>query len=387
MTNGHDRHTSSKGPCCWSRLGLRRGLAYAIFLVCLTFASPPLRAADTPSVHTNQDYLEEVARTRDIEMQDVMSVFAFVFGGLRNEVTVYPTENYFYFSFFHDGIEFAGNMRLDALDRDQGVLHFAYFTAYNRWNEELVSQYRQLTAKDGVEVQKVDDLVYLVTHGGKSVTFMLNDLRDVRPPAGALSGDETYVGPVYDEAGIPLYLVYNKALKIFHYVLNESGPVAEVYTPSRVSDRILIGHRTGFAFYVDRFRNRKILIGVHQGNSLVNNYFDGPFDQLPDNFIEGDTFKKILEDAFPEVKGKIDRFGNSEGAQSRVLITPYMHYTSQYELTLFSDCATAAAKDQAAYYKCFSIKEEDYAEEGTEAETGTDATQKPDKTAEPEKKE
>ena len=64
-----------------------------------------------------------------------------------------------------------------------------------------------------------------------------------------------------------------------------------------------------------------------------------------------------------------------------------MHYTSQYELTLFSDCATAAAKDQAAYYKCFSIKEEDYADDGAEAETGTDATQKPDKTAEPEKKE
>ena len=286
MKNGDDRHRPARGA---GRLSVHVGLACALLIACLTMAPLHSHAADTPAVHTNQDYLEEVARTRDIEMQDVMSVFAFVFGGLRNEVTVYPTENYFYFSFFHDGIEFAGNMRLDALDRDQGVLHFAYFTAYNRWNEELVSQYRQLTAKDGVEVQKVDDLVYLVTHGGKSVTFKLNDLRHVRPPAGALSADETYIGPVYDEAGIPLYLVYNKALKIFHYVLNESGPVAEVYTPSRVSDRILIGHRTGFAFYVDRFRKRKILIGVHQGNSLVNNYFDGPFDQLPDNFIEGET--------------------------------------------------------------------------------------------------
>ncbi|MGI9415255.1 MAG: hypothetical protein ACR2PM_16385 [Hyphomicrobiales bacterium] len=351
----------------------------------------PAHPAETPAVHTNQDYLEEVARTRAIETQDVMSVFGFVFGGLRDEVTVYPTENYFYFTFFHDGIEFAGNIRLDTLDRDKGVLHFAYFTAYNRWNEELVTEYRQLTADDGVTVEKVEALIYRVTYGERSVTFKLNDLRNVRPPTGTMSPDETYVGPVYDEAGIPLYLIYNKALKIFHYVLNESGPVAEIYTPSRVSDRILVGHRTGFAFYIDRFRNRKILIGVYQGNSLVNNYFDGPFDQLPDNFIEGDTFKKILEDAFPEIRGKIDRFGNAAGAQSRVLITPYMHYTSQYELTLFSDCATAAADDQAVYYKCFSIEEEDYGADdtgaGTGAETGTGDTGKTDKAAEPEKKE
>ena len=368
------------------RAASARRLVAAFLAVCLMLTPLPSSAADPSPVHTNQDYLEEIERTQDIEMQDVMSVFAFVFGNLRDEVTVYPTENYFYFTFFHDGIEFSGNMRLDALDRDQGVLHFAYFTAYNRWNEELVTQYRQLTAKDGVKVEKVDDLIYRVTHGAKSVTFKLNDLRDVHPPAGAMSDDETYVGPVYDEAGIPLYLLYNKPLKIFHYVLNETGPVAEVYTPSRISDRILIGHRTGFAFYADRFRNRKILIGVHQGNSLVNNYFDGPFDQLPDNFIEGDTFKDILEDAFPEIKGKIDRFGNSEGAQSRVLITPYLHYTSQYELTLFSDCATKAGDDQAAYYKCFSVKEEDYAADYTDAETETGNPQKSDEPEKPEKK-
>ena len=93
--------------------------------------------------------------------------------------------------------------------------------------------------------------------------------------------------------------------------------------------------------------------------------------------------KEILEDAFPEIKGKIDRFGNSEGAQSRVLITPYLHYTSQYELSLFSDCAAKAADDRAAYYKCFSVKEEDYAGDYTDGETEPDNPQKPEK---PEKK-
>ena len=30
--------------------------------------------------------------------------------------------------------------------------------------------------------------------------------------------------------------------------------------------------------------NRQILIGAFVGNTQLNNYFDGPFDQLPDNY-------------------------------------------------------------------------------------------------------
>ena len=33
---------------------------------------------------------------------------------------------------------------------------------------------------------------------------------------------------------------------------------------------------------------------VFYTNSEVNNYFDGPFDQLPDNFMEGEAFREML---------------------------------------------------------------------------------------------
>ena len=39
----------------------------------------------------------------------------------------------------------------------------------------------------GVSVEKVEPLVYRVTYQGKSVTFALNDLRGVKPPARARS--------------------------------------------------------------------------------------------------------------------------------------------------------------------------------------------------------
>jgi hypothetical protein len=55
-----------------------------------------------------------------------------------------------------------------------------------------------------------------------------------------------------------------------------------------------MGKRTGFAFYQDGLRHRKILVGVYEANYRLNTYFDGPFDQLPDNFIEGETLRKAI---------------------------------------------------------------------------------------------
>ena len=57
-----------------------------------------------------------------------------------------------------------------------------------------------------------------------------------------------------------------------------------------------------------RFRSLSV-VGVFEGNSRVNNAYDGPFDQLPDNFIEGDDLLKAILEVAPSLKGTIDRFG------------------------------------------------------------------------------
>ncbi len=303
--------------------------------------------------HTNQQYLEEASRTASININSLNDVFAWSFGSLPGKVKVYPTENYYYFSFYHDGIEYAGNMRLDALDRDKGILHFAYFNAFTRWNEETLNKYKQFSKTDGVIVKKLEDLNYRVTFQGKSVLFALNDLSRLVPPQSLLNKDEEYIGPVHDESGLQFFLVYNSSAKVFHYILNNTGHVPEQFSISRSDKQISIGARTGFAFYHDRFFDRMILIGVYEGNSMVNNYFDGPFDQLPDNFIKGDQLQKALIDQSPELAGTIDRFGNTDQGINRVLIAPYMHYGYESDLTVFSNCAASANADPVVYYTCF----------------------------------
>ena len=57
---------------------------------------------------------------------------------------------------------------------------------------------------------------------------------------------------------------------------------------------VLIGRRSGFAFFKDIALHRKLLVGVYAGNIDVNNYLDGPFDQLPDNFLEGDELRPAI---------------------------------------------------------------------------------------------
>jgi hypothetical protein len=141
-------------------------------------------------------------------------------------------------------------------------------------------------------------------------------------------------------------------LKIFHYIVDETIKVNEEFLATRQTDRILIGKRTGFAFYRDARLDRKILIGVFEGSARVNNYFDGPFDQLPDNFIEGEVLQKALSEAYPDVAGKIDRFGHYADG-SRVAISPYTYYRNEEDLLPFHTCATDTAIPADYYYACF----------------------------------
>ena len=188
---------------------------------------------------------------------------------------------------------------------------------------------------------------------GKTVRFELNDLSGVVPPPGAIGKGETYLGPVFDESGVRFFLVFHEELKVFMFVLDESAPPADQFNVLIASDRLSIGIRSGFAFYADRFQNRKILVGVNQINTSINNYFDGPFDQLPDNFIKGDELRRAILAASPELEGQIDRFGNSPDNQTRYLIAPYLQYEDESELAVIAQCA--ATEQLPDYYNCFSF--------------------------------
>jgi hypothetical protein len=259
-----------------------RRLAGALLLAAPLLLVLPEGARADSGITFNQSYIETLYVDREFEIEEISAVFGHIFAALPDRVKVYPTENYYYFTFQHDGLNYAGNMRLDVRDRDEGILHFVYFNQPEAWNSELTVQYRALSAVDGVKVEKVEDLLYRVTFGEKSVLFALNDLRDVRPSADKVAPGETFVGPVFDESGLQFYLMFHPEEKRFTYVLNESATLAERLLPYSENDpNIFLGARTGFAFYRDRFQDRKILVGVYAGNVENNNFFDGPSTSCP----------------------------------------------------------------------------------------------------------
>jgi hypothetical protein len=204
-------------------------------------------------------------------------------------------------------------------------------------------------------VTKLDALTYKLSYREKSVVFALNDLSKVRPPAAALKPSERFIGPVFDDSAVRFFLVFDTELKLFHYILDETIKPADVLVPAPVGKgRILIGKRTGFAFYRDKKRDRKIMIGAYVGNVDANNYLDGPFDQMPDNFMKDDAFRDAILAVEPDLKGQINRYGSfSDGA--RIAIETYMRYRSPKDLEVFDRCATSRRIPARLYEACFSL--------------------------------
>ncbi len=325
----------------------------AMVVFAWTAAAFAADGADLPRLVPHQSFVEDVLRQGTLPVEDTRAMFSWVFSQLPDRVKVWPTESYWYFSFIHRGVSWSGNIRLDAKDRDEGKVHFAYFEGMSEWREEPAMHYMVLDDKAGVKLERVEPFLYRMTVDGRSVLFEINDMKGVTPPPGAVLPEETYIGPIFDDSAVRFFLVFNPKARVFHYVLDETGPALEDLLGTRDNDRTLIGMRSGFAYYRDHRTDRKLLIGVFEGNSRVNNAYDGPFDQLPDAFIQGDTLRDAIIAADPTMKGKIDRYGGLADGSGRFLIAPYVYYREADDLLAFNACATDRTIPVANYPLCF----------------------------------
>lgn len=275
----------------------------------------------------------------DLNLTDPKNVFRFVFSNLKDHVVVYPTENYYYFTLPAHGKTIFGNIALSAYQRDQGVLSFAYFEKGDNFaGPESPSTGHSVyyTGEDGVFVKKIDDFHYSVSFEGKTVIFELNDV-GVNPPTKAiLLNDEIFVGPSFDESGLKFFLIFNNTTKHLYWILNEENFVPESF--SKYNGSILFGNRTEYAFYEDERNNRKILVGAKDLNVLQNNWYDGPADQMPENYVYSGKveIKKYLEFTSPHLN--IDKYGrNIDLKGNKVTSMSYFFYPSKEALVSIID--------------------------------------------------
>jgi hypothetical protein len=133
-----------------------RWSALTLAAAVLTATAWHAEAGNRPRLYTHQSYIEDITNDTVLPLSDPKEMLSFVLESLPDRVKVYPTENYYYFHFFSQGVRYAGNLRLDMMDRDEGKLHLAYFEDLQEWKADAPLTYNVFTQADGVSVEKLD---------------------------------------------------------------------------------------------------------------------------------------------------------------------------------------------------------------------------------------
>ena len=304
---------------------------------------------------SNQNFIEGL--NNELNLYDTDEVFRYVFSKLDDVTYIYPTENYYYFKFPTNGKVIWGTLNLSAHYEGFGSLGFSYIERGNDINAPAkIGGAANYSEADGVEINKIDDFNYNVTFENKTVLFKLHQLGLDPPKEARLASDEIFVEPTFDESGLGFYLMFNNATKHLFWVLNEQDYDNETFTS--YGEDIVIGDRTGFAFYVDEENNRKILIGVYGLNVLQNSWYDGPFDQLLDNYVftEQVEIQKYMEANDPDLAGTINKYGGlNEDPGMRVAVASYTDYFFKDDLKSVID-SCIDSKTRSEFYTCITTE-------------------------------
>lgn len=342
----------------------KTGIFY--FLICFTILYLILNITSSQKLHEtqssfnfNQNFIE--AQYNLINVSDSLEMFRYVFNNLPSQAVIYPTENYYYFSFLMNNELVTGSLALPARSRDEGVLGFSYALHdlnYSGLQDAFDVHYfangARLDSSKGVVVQKISSVKYLVTFENKTVTFILYMDPYKLPAESRLVDSEIFVGPVFDESGLRFSILFNEKLSTLYFILNKDYGITDEF--DSITDDLIVGLRTGFVFFNDADLNRLILIGANSKNVNANNWYDGPFDQIPDNYIQQGyikNYKMYLEKTYPDVAGKIDEYGNFlEIPGVRVGVAPYIIYTNYTDFEYANYCLSQFAKPEL--YLCLT---------------------------------
>lgn len=312
----------------------------ACLLSALSISGSAAAAEGLGQVQFNQHWISD--QHRQVDVTDPQKILREVFAQVPDEAMVWPTENYYYFSFTANGRDYAGNFRLHPEEREEGLINFAYFDRSDpSWFRHLL-----LGPDDGVALEKLSDLDWTMTLDGRSVTFRMNTISQAPPAPGLLSPQERFVGRTFDESGVRFLLVFHDTQNRFLWLLD---PVQAKETKLvKLSPNLDIHVGSGFVFHRGE-SGRLALVGVNSAEIVRNTYYDGPFDQLADNWLPETQFKEFAERSEPGIVGQINRRGEFKGQEARMAVMPYIQYRMSSEVWDAANRCEAAIPALTAY--------------------------------------
>jgi hypothetical protein len=314
----------------------------AFALVCTT----AWRAEADIDIQLNEDFIRSLHARQEID--DTLGVFARVFAELPPKVFVYPTENYYYFSFVANGRAYSGNLRLSPDAWSTRRIHFAY----GEKADAAGTRYLHLGPEHGVLVEPIGHLRYRVSFADKHVELELNGLPESPPQGLRLYPWEVLIGRSMDESGMGFVLMYNLAHDHFFWLLDETvGPTWPMRT---LGPHVRQHPDSGFVFFEDAALGRRILIGVDRSEVVSNSYYDGPFDQLPDNVLARTPFAELAQRAFPALRGRINRRGEYHDRPIRIALLNYRIYSDPRETVIWANNCAARTGRRPDLYACLT---------------------------------
>jgi len=250
---------------------------------------------------------------------------------------VYPSENYYYFSFSRAGSLFSGSIRLASDRRDAGGIDYVCYESNRNWVPpgDEIRVYLQLSQADGVSVSRLAPRAYRVTFAGEATTFVLHQL-DHTSPGTPLRLGEARVGRTLDDSGTAFELVFHSAINNFYFVLDpQSGAPDEFFAVAPNTD---VSRRTGFVYYRSPTSGRRTLVAVNQHESILNTAFDGPFDHLPENDYVEIGFWDYVYKAYPEMTRSHTPGGTVSDDGMIFSLAPYRLYDRIGDLGFIEAC-------------------------------------------------
>jgi len=322
--------------------------AMVLVLLALTACSPDTAedtgAASARHFTLNETMIEDLATGSRDTACDHSEVLPQLLAQIGPAADIYPSENYYYFSFNRAGSLFSGSLRLASDRRDDGVLDYVCYETYRPWQaaggEIRVEQH--LSSTDGVTLEKQSATAYRLHYGEQATTFTLNTLDHESAGAPLLPGDHR-VGRSHDESGGVFELVFNDHLNDFYFLLDRANSAPDDLVQR--GPNTVISRRTGFAYYNASNSERYVLVGVNYQETLMNSAFDGPFDHLPENDYAALGFWDYVYKAYPDIKGNHTQ-GGTVGDEGMIFsIRPYRLYSDTSDLWFVEDCVATTGQE------------------------------------------